>query len=781
MITRFRSNSPLKFHTLLLALGWSGAIVVSLCWNLYLIRQEVELIALSVARTRIEAEILYRRWNAVQGGVYVPVTPDNRPDPFLADVKERDLVTPSGRKLTLSSHGRMTSQVQALGRDERLFRGSITSLTPLNKENRADPWEQQVLRSFEKGKVEASGVVDHDGREYLRLMRPIPVEESCLKCHARQGYAVGDIRGGITVEVPLAPLDAALKGLVGSLWVGHALFWLLGIFGILLGYSGMQRRNIQRQEAEAALEQLQHRQERVLTAAGEGICGVDKEGIIGFINPAAAEMLGWQVDELLGRPLHEVVCRGQDQGAEATEECRRLFDSFREGVVCPPVDAMFRRRDHTVFPVEYISTPIIEQGATIGAVVTFADVSLRKQAEEEMNRMRLYLQNIIDAMPSVLIGVDLAGRITQWNNEANRVTGLEAAAARGQFLPAVMPMFAEQMARIRKAMREKRPLRIERLSCQLHKEPRYVDVIIYPLIFNEIEEAIIRLDDVTDRVRLEDETIQAEKLTSVASLVEGMAHELNNPLGGIMQGAQSVLRRVSPELPQNVEAARRCDVDLDKLRAYLADRHIFKFLEGIQASGLRAAHIVTYLLQFSRDREAAKEYTSMSALMDRAVELARHDKDLVKRVDWRRLEIVREYQPDLPRVFCSVSGLEQVLLNVIKNAIQAMVGISGETPAPKTPRIVLRIMTEGENELLRIEVEDNGPGMDESTMRRVFEPFFTTKPPGEGTGLGLAVTYFIVTVTHRGTLSVKSAGPGSGTMFIIRLPLVGPGLPRPGS
>ncbi|MCF6290749.1 MAG: DUF3365 domain-containing protein [Desulfobacterales bacterium] len=649
MISGFRSSSLLKFYTVVLVLGWSGAVVASLFWNLYLFRQEVKLIALSVARTQIKAEILYRRWNALQGGVYVPVTPDNRPDPFLAGVKERDLVTPSGQRLTLSSHGRMTSQVQAMGRNEQLFRGSITSLTPLNNNNRADPWEQQVLRSFEKGEVEASGVVVHDGREYLRLMRPVLVEKSCLKCHARQGYAVGNIRGGITVEVPLAPLGETLRGIVNSLWVGHILFWLLGMFGILLSYSGMQRRNEQRQEAEA-----------------------------------------------------------------------------------------------------------------------------------EMNRMRLYLQNMIDAMPSVLIGVDLAGRITQWNNEAARVTGLDAAAAQGLFLPEVMPMFAEQMARIKKAMREKKPLRIERLLCRLHNEPRYVDVITYPLIFNEVEEAIIRLDDVTDRVRVEDETIQTEKLTSVASLVEGMAHELNNPLGGIMQGAQSVLRRVSPQLPQNVEAARRCDVDLDKLQSYLADRHIFKFLEGIQASGLRAAHIVTYLLQFSRDREAAKEYTSMPALVDRAVELVKHDKDLVKRVDWRRLEIVREYQPGLPRVFCSVSGLEQVLLNLIKNAVQAMTGTSGDGPAPKTMRIILRIRTEGENELIRIEVEDNGPGMDETTMRRVFEPFFTTKPPGEGTGLGLAVTYFIVTMTHRGSLGVKSADPGSGAIFTIRLPLVGPGLPEIG-
>ncbi|MCX5880754.1 MAG: ATP-binding protein, partial [Deltaproteobacteria bacterium] len=133
--------------------------------------------------------------------------------------------------------------------------------------------------------------------------------------------------------------------------------------------------------------------------------------------------------------------------------------------------------------------------------------------------------------------------------------------------------------------------------------------------------------------------------------------------------------------------------------------------------------------------------------------------------DFRSIDIVREYTHDLPLVFCTPSEIEQVILNLLRNAAQAMTGLE---PAKKPPRITLRLFREGNTAC--IEVIDNGPGMDERTRKRVFEPFFTTKDVGIGTGLGLSVSYFIVTSNHGGTLSVVSS-PEDGTRFIIQLPI----------
>jgi signal transduction histidine kinase len=137
---------------------------------------------------------------------------------------------------------------------------------------------------------------------------------------------------------------------------------------------------------------------------------------------------------------------------------------------------------------------------------------------------------------------------------------------------------------------------------------------------------------------------------------------------------------------------------------------------------------------------------------------------LKKKYDFRRIEIVREYEPDMPRIPCTETEIEQVILNLLKNAAQAMIDI----PPDRKPTITLHLRREQRYAV--IEVADNGPGMTEETRRRVFEPFFTTKEPGIGTGLGLSVSYMIVTQNHKGLMEVAST-PGEGARFTVRLPL----------
>jgi signal transduction histidine kinase len=143
------------------------------------------------------------------------------------------------------------------------------------------------------------------------------------------------------------------------------------------------------------------------------------------------------------------------------------------------------------------------------------------------------------------------------------------------------------------------------------------------------------------------------------------------------------------------------------------------------------------------------------------------DAEYREKYHFDRVELVKEYDPNLPEVPCISSEIEQVIRNLIRNAAQA---IFAQETEPQNPRITLRTRHEAERNLVLIEVEDNGVGMDETVQRRVFEPFFTTKPPGEGTGLGLAVSYFLITVAHQGLMDIESE-PGKGTIFSIRIPL----------
>ena len=270
--------------------------------------------------------------------------------------------------------------------------------------------------------------------------------------------------------------------------------------------------------------------------------------------------------------------------------------------------------------------------------------------------------------------------------------------------------------------------------------------------------------DVTEQVRMGDLMAQTEKMMMVGGLAAGMAHEINNPLGIIIQNIQNIERRVSPELPANRQVADELGVNLQQVRAYLEQRGILKFMQQMQTAGERMARIITSMLKFSRKSESRIESADLEQVFEQALELAASDYDLKKHYDFKRIEIVREYAAGMPRVPLTILEIEQVLLNLLKNAAQAMAFCQKD----KIHRILLR--TRLEENWAVLEVEDNGPGMSAEVQRRIFDPFFTTKEVGFGTGLGLSVSYAIITNNHNGMFEVYSQ-PGAGSRFTIKLPL----------
>jgi signal transduction histidine kinase len=321
------------------------------------------------------------------------------------------------------------------------------------------------------------------------------------------------------------------------------------------------------------------------------------------------------------------------------------------------------------------------------------------------------------------------------------------------------------MEKVRQAIRDSEPRKDEKISWKTDHEIRYVDLTIYPLITDKVQGAVIRVDDVTERVRMEELMIQTEKMMSVGGLAAGMAHEINNPLAGILQNVQVMRNRLYGDLPGNRCVAEECGTSMEMIKNYMDQRDISKIFRAIMESGWRAANIVENMLSFSRKSDFRFALQDLGELLDKAIELASSDYDLKKKYDFRQIRIVRRYDGNMPRVWCDASKLQQVFLNILKNGAQAMAeaGRSVEQPC-----FTLGVMPEGE--MARIEIGDNGPGMDEMVRKRVFEPFFTTKDVGIGTGLGLSVSYFIITEDHSGTMEVESAS-GTGTKFIIRLPL----------
>ncbi len=417
--------------------------------------------------------------------------------------------------------------------------------------------------------------------------------------------------------------------------------------------------------------------------------------------------------------------------------------------------------------LERYSAPVLgENGELYGRIWTFHDITERKKVEQEILHLKNYLSNVIDSMPSALVGLNCQKRVTQWNRAAETLLGIPEAEALGRPIEDLAPDFAPWISVLcQEIQREHRPASMEKLLLEREGERHFFELMMYPLVTDGMEGAVVRIQDITERVRIQELMIQTEKMMSVGGLAAGMAHEINNPLGIISQATQNIERRLSTELPANRVVAEEIGLDMGLLQAYFEKRQITQFMGGIREAVGRATKIVGNMLQFSRQADSARHAVSLPAILEQALELAANDYDLKKKYDFRSIEIQREFEQELPLVPVVAIEIEQVFLNLLKNAAQAMAG----NPPSKHPCLILRARREAKHVVL--EIEDNGPGMDETIRRRVFEPFFTTKDPGVGTGLGLSVSYTIITQNHKGLLEVAST-PGVGTCFTLRLPVM---------
>ncbi len=251
-----RSPPPLHVHFWRTAVTWTGLIVVSIAWNVSRQNRGVIDIARVHAATAFEKDLSYRRWVASHN-VYVRVG-GVTPNPYLKGLPKRDIESQDGM-LTLVNPATMCREVYELERKTSQLRSHITSLRPIRRNNAPDGWEEKALKAFERGEQEVSSIEYMDGIEYMRLMRPVVTEQSCLRCHQEQGYTVGDIRGGISVAVPMEPLRAVTSAQTRTILAAHVFLWLFGLVGISAAKLMLRRQMRGRLMAERVLQQSESR------------------------------------------------------------------------------------------------------------------------------------------------------------------------------------------------------------------------------------------------------------------------------------------------------------------------------------------------------------------------------------------------------------------------------------------------------------------------------------------------------------------------------------------
>ncbi len=317
MRTTQNSSVSIARHMWLLAIFWTLLSAGLLAWNLWGSRQVTNQIAIAQARAHFEKDQAFRLWAASHGGVYVPIDKNTPPNPYLSHVPERDIDTPSGIKLTLMNPAYIVRQINEDFPDMYGISGHITSLKPLRPENAPDDWEHAALEAFEQGQTEMLEFSEIDGQPTLRLMQPLITHASCLKCHAHQGYQVGDVRGGIGVSLPMMPLLNAEQKTNGVKVMSMGLLWLLGVAGIAFVGRNLNLRIAERDAAIASEQKHLVKLQAIVAAMPDLILRYDQRGttleVIGAENvetlASPAELVGslphdWLPAELAAQRLH---------------------------------------------------------------------------------------------------------------------------------------------------------------------------------------------------------------------------------------------------------------------------------------------------------------------------------------------------------------------------------------------------------------------------------------------------------------------------------------------
>jgi PAS domain S-box-containing protein len=406
----------------LLAALWTGGIAVSLAWNLHVQPEQTLALARKSAQLTFENDVLYRRWASRQGGVYVPISEHTPPNPYL-EVPHRDVTTTTGVRLTLVNPAYMARQVNAMAGGGGEARGHLTSLKPVRPENAPDAWERTALLSFERGAKEVSSVEGAGAREHLRLMRPFVTEQPCLKCHAGQGYKVGDVRGGISVSVPMAPLRTLEKHSQTDLALAHAGLWLLGLVGILVSGKGLTRQARARQAVEAELRSSEARFRALYEQAPLGIARVDsRTGRFQQVNRRYCEIAGRSETEMLTLDYQTIthpddLQASLDNTGQLVDGSRRFFE----------MDKRYVRPDGSVVWVSLTVSPEWTAGETPRShIATVADITARKLAEEELRGKTEELRtanNELARFNSAMVDREL--RMVELKEEVNQLCRLQ--------------------------------------------------------------------------------------------------------------------------------------------------------------------------------------------------------------------------------------------------------------------------------------------------------------------------------------------------------------------
>ena len=375
------------------------------------------------------------------------------------------------------------------------------------------------------------------------------------------------------------------------------------------------------------------------------------------------------------------------------------------------------------------------------------EIAEHRETTHRLHASETYIKSILESMPLMLVGLNKEGVVTQWNKEAEKLTGLPAEKALNRDLWEAYPIIPVSKEQINTALQDQQTHSLRRTQrTQFHYE-----ITIYPLQGAGDTGVVILIDNVSQQVLSENKLIQKDKMSAMGELASSMAHDINLPLQAIIKDVQQALDQAS-----HIESAQPETV-----------LQLTHYLRDAEERSQQAAAITHNLLEFARSEHDIKPSINITEVIDHALELAKDTFAIPNSLKFSQIEIQREYEEDLPQAPGFASELQQVFVSILRHAFYAIAANQASTRSPKISIKVLNCY-----DALWIKVQHNGRGLTSEEQQFIFEPYFSNEPYNPGAeydaGKRLSFSYFIITEHHRGHMALTS-DPEIGTTFHIQL------------
>jgi histidine kinase len=383
------------------------------------------------------------------------------------------------------------------------------------------------------------------------------------------------------------------------------------------------------------------------------------------------------------------------------------------------------------------------QGHVTAVMEMFVDLTEKKQLENRLRESEKKYKDIFNNIANPIFVIDRRDlTILDCNQSATTLYGYSGEEIRGfcfsdLFVSSEKNLYAAKIKTLTEIHRVR--------HIRKNQKALFVNIRVSPSQYEDKMVYLVTISDITQRLEAEQQLIQASKMATLGEMATGVAHELNQPL--------SVIRTASSFLMKKI-----------KQKSAIDDQILFTMASEIDSHIKRATRIINHMREFGRKSDIYTEPVYVGKVIEKALEI------FARQLELRGIEVITDFAPGLPPVKADASKLEQVIINLLINARDAMDETSSQ---PETnghaPEKKIYVRTRQKNQALETEVEDTGPGIGEELIDKIFEPFFTTKQAGKGTGLGLSISYSIL--REWGAVIWAEAGRSKGARFVISFPL----------